>query len=186
MSARIAGPALESPHTVALRAAHVCQGESNDCGPFAAAIVVGAMSGSQVDAERLARELEQPRWWGPLPRVRRIPRWATFPWGVADVLHEHGLRAAWRPWASVDRLQRGLARGDLLMPIYGGWRKGRPWAHVAILAAQDPGRGWAFVDPQQPRGDLVWHDDACFRRKWLTWGNLLVTARPPDALDTSV
>jgi hypothetical protein len=182
----VAGPALVSPHAAQLQAAHACQGKSNDCGPFSAAIVLNALLKAGVDPEQVARELERPRWWGPLPRVRRVPGYATFPWGVADALREHGLQASWRPWASTARLQRGLASGELLLPIYGGWKKGTPWAHFAVLAAHDPERGWGFVDPQHEHGGLVWHRDERFRRKWLTWGNLLVTARPPTDANRSV
>ncbi len=159
----------------------MCQGKSNDCGPFSAAIAINAVTASHVDPKRLARDLERPRWIGPLPRLRRIPRWATFPWGVADALREHGLRAGWRFLSTTGRLQRGLAAGELLMPIYGGWRR-RPWAHVVVLVAHDPERGWGLVDPQHKRAEIVWMTEERFRRRWRCWGNLLVTATPPPDL----
>jgi len=79
-------------------------------------MVLSALTQRRVDGRALARELNRPRWVGPLPFIRRIPNWATFPWGVVDALRQHGLRAEWR-WAAPPHLLReGLSRGWVLLP----------------------------------------------------------------------
>ncbi len=167
---------LRSPRLEALLAAHQWQGASNHCGPFAAAMVLRAWGRASVDGLALARQLNRPRWLGPLPYLRRIPNWATFPWGVADVLRQHGLRAHWRWGASFKMLRRGLAQGWALLPVLGQWRP--LWAHVAVLAAYHPQKGWALVDSAHPRGELVWLPAGTFARQWRAFGRLLILAYP--------
>ena len=167
---------LVSPHLPALLAAHQWQGSSNHCGPFAAAIVLGALTPHRVAGQALARELNRPRWVGPLPFVRRIPNWATFPWGVVDALRQFGLRAHWRWGASPHQLREGLQRGWLLLPIFGQWRP--LWAHIAVLAAFHPQRGWGFVDSSFPHARLLWREAGTFARQWRNLGRLLVWVEP--------
>ncbi len=168
--------ALTSPHLRSLLLAHQWQGKSNHCGPFAAAIVLNALMKTRVTGHDLARELNRPRWIGPLPLIRRIPNWATFPWGVVDALRQHGLRAEWR-WATPPHLlHEGLQRGWVLLPIFGQWRP--LWAHLAVLAAFHPELGWGFVDSAHPHPNLVWRDAETFLRQWRNYGRMLVLAYP--------
>ena len=167
---------LQTPWLAALLAAHQHQGSGNHCGPFAAAIALRALGRAEVDGETLARELNRPRWIGPLPLIRRIPNWATFPWGVADVLRRYGLRARWRFAAPWSLLHHGLEQGWLLLPVFGQWRP--LWAHIAVLAAYHPQKGWGFVDSAHPRPELVWRDTATFARQWRSYGRLLVMGYP--------
>lgn len=170
--------ALQSPYASALLRHHAHQGASNDCGPYAAATVLNAL-GVACAHDALARELDRPRprgLLGLLPLVRRVPRSATFPWGVADALAAAGLRAVWCFGTPAERLRAGLVRGEILLPYLGGFRP-RPWGHVTILAAWDPARGWGLVDPAHPRAELAWLDDATFRRRWRALGRLVVVAR---------
>ncbi len=170
---------VRSEHTPRLLLAHRHQGASNDCAPFTVAMVVQALTGQALDARALARRLDRPRWRGVWPLVRRVPGWATFPWGVTDALRVHGVRAAWRPLARETHLHRALAHGVLPLPIFGGWRP-RPWAHIAVLVAWEAGRGWGFVDPATPEAVLHWWPAAAFRRAWRAWGRLLVLAFPEE------
>ncbi|MBI5080755.1 MAG: hypothetical protein HZB17_05550 [Chloroflexi bacterium] len=92
---------------------HQWQGKSNDCGPFTTAIVLNTFRGEKIfDGKTLALEMNCPRlrWHGLLPLivVRRIPNWATMPWGIADTLTQHGVRARWRFGATKDDLLNAL------------------------------------------------------------------------------
>ncbi len=178
------GP-VTSAHAESVLACRRQQTHPNDCGPFAAAAIIQALTGRPVVAEELAAALDRPRrrgLWGILPLVRRLPRYATFPWGVADALRQHGLQAGWRFGMEAEDLIERLARGELLVPIVGAWRP-KPWAHYMVLLAHNPGRGWGFADPASPHQALRWYADADFRDAWSAMGRMAVTI-PPQAGDS--
>lgn len=166
---------LFSPHVAHLLGALQYQGQSNDCGPYTTATVINALLGLSLEAAELAQQMNRPVWRGPLFIVRRIPNWATFPWGMADVLRQYGLNACWRPFASVAYLLRGLQRGNVLMPVLGGWRP--LWAHVMTLIAWSVERGWGFANTQFDHHDIHWLSDSLFRRQWRAMFHLLVEVR---------
>ncbi len=173
-----------SPHAEAILAAHCYQGASNDCAPFAAAMVLNGVLGADVDPIGLARELDRPRprgLAGLLPLFRRVPRSATFPWGVVDALREHGrhsdaaIEVGWRVLAGPDALLAGLARGELLLPYVGGFRP-RPWGHVVVLIGWDAKLGWGVADPQRPTDEIFWIPDELFRKRRRAMAGLVVIA----------
>jgi hypothetical protein len=163
---------------------HIPQGTTNDCGPHVVAMAVNFWHGQPIlNADEVAREMNRPRLGIGLPPlvVRRIPNWATFPWGIADVLRLHGLSARWHLRASEDDLHRMLREDRLLMPIFGeplrrhGW-KWDGWSHVALLIGWDPAsQKYYFVDSARtytPSERLR----AEFVRQWENMGRLLVEA----------
>jgi len=167
---------VTSTYCEAVLACHQFQRHSNDCGPFCAAMVIGALTGRRLDPVALAREMDRPRRraiLGVLPLVRRWPGSATFPWGMVDVLREHGLRARWRALAGADTLRAGLDAGHLFIPIIGAIRP-KPWAHYLVLLAHDPARGWGFADPESREGVLSWRTDERFARRWRTYGRQVI------------
>jgi hypothetical protein len=134
-------------------------------------------------AEQVAREMNRPRLGIGLPPlvVRRIPNWATFPWGMSDILRLHGLDARWHMRASEADLQKMLLEDRLLMPIFGEplrrqGLKWKGWSHVALLTGWDPtAQTYYFVDSarttapsQRPRDEFI--------RLWNNMGRLLVEA----------
>jgi hypothetical protein len=167
---------ISSTHAAQLLAALQYQGQSNDCGPFTTATVLNALQGSHIDAKTLAQQMDRPVWRGPLFLVRRVPNWATFPWGIVDVLRQHGLEAHWRIFTPQQRLLEGLSRGDILMPMIGAWQP--LWAHVMTLVAWDPVRGWGFANTQYSHHNIHWVPDQTFQRQWRALAHLLVWARP--------
>lgn len=165
-----------SPHTGRLLGAHQWQGQTNDCAPYAIAILLRGLLNLPVTGDQMAEAMNRPRWIGPIPLVRRIPNWATFPWGVVDVLRQHGVPAAWRWWATEDLLRQTLHRGGIPMPIFGQWRP--LWAHIALLVGYDPQRGWGVVDAGHPRAEVLWTPAEQFRRWWRALGRLAVLVYP--------
>ncbi len=162
-----------------LEAHHQFQGATNDCAPFTTAMVIGAILGRPVDGRQLAAQMNRPRWrWGPLPHpvIRRIPNWATFPWGVVDILRLNGIRARWRFGASEADLFLALEQDRIAMPIVGEFSP--LWAHIKPLVAHDRVKGWGFVDPGQ-REVLSWQSHGAFRKHWSNWRNLLVETLEP-------
>jgi hypothetical protein len=164
-----------SPHSPPILAALQCQGRSNDCGPFTTATVLNALKGLQINAEQLAQEMNKPRWNGPFPMIRRIPNWATFPWGIADELRRRGLNANWRFRAPIEDLYTGLERGYVLMPVIGSWKP--LWAHVMTLLSWKPDQGWGFANTQRDEQRLDWFTDNYFRSHWNAMGRLLIEIR---------
>jgi hypothetical protein len=120
--------------------------------------------------------------WPPLI-VRRVPNWATFPWGISDMLTAHDVPARWRLRATEDDLHRALHDDRPVLPIFGeplrreGWRW-TGWSHVAILTGWDPAVGaYWFVDSartvvpsSRPRDD--------FLRYWDNLGRILIEVTP--------
>jgi hypothetical protein len=154
---------------------HQPQGQTNDCAPFTVAIVINALTGENLSGARLAQEMNRVRLSPrglPFPVIRRIPNWATFPWGIADELGRHGLRARWRLGASENDLLTALRENRVALPIVGSLAP--LWAHVKILVAHEAARGWGFVDPAQPRAEVIWDSPQRFALLWGNWGHLLI------------
>ncbi len=167
---------------------HEFQGATNDCAPFCVAIAANALLGEKrYRADEVARTLDRPvwRWWPPPPLlVRRLPRWATFPWGPADALRRMGFQARWSLLASEERLRQNLCEDRITFVSVGDlWRwsglRYRGWGHVKILYGLDAERGWAFVDPALNPATATdtwgqmgigWQDEVSFTQQW---GNML-------------
>lgn len=149
------------------------QGKRNDCGPFTTATVVNAMRGLNLDGIQLAEEMNKPVWRGIFYIVRRIPDYATFPWGMVDVFHSYGFHARWRPFASTRYIKEALPQAKILMPIIGEW-KPSAWAHVMSLVAWDDDKGWGFANTQHNHKNIDWHAEEKVLRQWKAMGHLLV------------
>ncbi len=169
-------------HDRDLSAFHVHQGNSNDCGPHVVAMAINFWHGQALlAADEVARQMNHPRVGAGFPPlvVRRVPSWATFPWGIVDMLKSHGIEARWQWWASEADLHRALEEDRIALPIYGepfrrrGWRW-TGWSHVAILSGWEPATDtYWFVDSSRsvaptsrPRDD--------FLRLWHNMGRLLI------------
>jgi hypothetical protein len=161
-----------SPRAAKLLSSLQFQGKSNDCGPYTTATVINTLLNLNLDAAQLAREMERVAWRGPFPVVRRVPNWATFPWGMADVFRDYGLHATWRFFRKPQYLQEKIPQGKVLMPVIGSWRP--IWAHVMTLVAWDAEKGWGFANTQYDHHEITWLDDSTFRRRWRAMANLLV------------
>lgn len=165
---------IYSPHTEKILNALQYQGMTNNCGPFTTATILNALRGLEILGDQLALEMNRPVWRGPLFVVRRVENWATFPWGMADVMREHGLTSSWRLFTNPETLKEYLEQGRVLMPMIGEWKP--LWAHVMTLVAWDPDKGWGFADTRYTHHDLTWESDERFRRYWRATGRLLVMA----------
>jgi hypothetical protein len=172
--------AVTSAHAEPVLACHRQQTHPNDCGPFAAAMIITGLTGRPVVAEELAKSLDRPRRAGPfglLPFVRRVPRQATFPWGLVDLLREAGVPAVWRMGLSPEALIARLGEGQVIVTIVGSWRW-KPWAHYMVLLAHNPGLGWGFADPASRHSSLRWMDDESFDKRWRAMGRMAVLVAP--------
>ena len=168
-------PPLFSPHRDNLLSSLSFQGQSNDCGPYTTATVLNAMRGLNIDPEELAREMDKPVWRGPMFVVRRVPRWATFPWGMVDIFRSYGLEAGWRPFASKSYLRSAISQGIVLLPIIGSIIP--LWAHVMSLVAWDEIQGWGFANTQFSHHSIHWLSDEKFTKQWRAMVNLLVEVK---------
>lgn len=177
---------------------HQYQGQTNDCGPTSVAIAVNALSGrALLQGWDVARQMGRPRLaWRPFPNlvVPRIPHWATFPWGIVHFVRRQGFRARWRPFGTVERLERNLRSDRMTMVMLGEpwrWAGGSyaGWAHVKILFGRVPERGFLFVDPGLPRSNhpdrlefhgLFWQQEDAFLRQWRNLCRIYVEVWAPQ------
>lgn len=165
-------PAIYSPQSSKILASLQYQEQRNDCGPFTTATVLNALRNLNISAINLADDMNRPVWRGPLFVVRRVPNWATFPWGIVDVLRSYGLQASWRLFTPKEYLRQSIGTGTILMPIIGSWKP--LWAHVMTLVAWDEEMGWGFANTQYDHHNVDWHSDESFTRQWKAMGRLLI------------
>ncbi|MEA3309329.1 MAG: C39 family peptidase [Chloroflexota bacterium] len=168
--------AMASRLSTPLHEYHQHQGTTNNCGPTSLAIAANAIRGqTQLQGPIVAQELSTPKFRvRPIPHlvIRRIPNWATFPWGIVDYLHQQGLTAHWAVGGTEERLQHNLATEQITIVLIGelwSWRRWHytGWAHFKVLYGFTTGRGYLFVDPA--RGDkhgLSWQTTAEFLQQW--------------------
>ena len=169
---------VQSEHTEDILDNLQYQGSSNDCGPYTTATVINAMRQQNLVGDELADQMNKPRLRGILPVIRRIPNWATFPWGMVDVFRDFNLQARWWLRVPVSYLRPAIDNGHILMPIIGEWRP-KPWAHVMTLVAWDPDKGWGFANTQFSHRNISWRPDEDFQEKWNRYARLLVEIEKP-------
>lgn len=167
---------ITSPHATAVLRALQYQGSSNDCGPFTTATVLNALRGLGIQAAELAELMDRPVWRGPRFVIRRIPNWATFPWGMVDVFRSYGLTASWRIFAKPELLLDNLQRGRLMMPVVGSWRP--LWAHVMTCVTWQPDKGYGFANTQYDHHDIFWLEESTFLQQWRAMGRILIKVTP--------
>jgi hypothetical protein len=161
-----------SPYLDDLQKRHQFQANSNDCGPFCAAIILNIFKDLDISGPDLARRMNRIRWKGVFPLLRRVPNWATLPWGIGDVMLEEELPASWRMMRTIYDLFEGLDRNQISIVLVGGYRP--LWAHYKILAAHDAVKGWGFINPASPSSDLQWDSHAQFLSLWNKYGRQLI------------
>ncbi len=140
------------------------QGSRNDCAPFTAATLIHALRHIAINPLELADQINKPVWRGAVLVIRRIPNWATFPWGIVDVLRQYGLPARWQLFVRPDQVLRYLSTNILYLPILLSWRP--LWAHVVTLVAYQPDYGFGFANTQTPQPEIDWMAEDRFLTLW--------------------
>ncbi len=158
---------------------HCYQGESNDCGPVSATIVLNTLMGEDVaDPDTLSKELLLRE---GLHLPGRIPRWATFPWGLVRLFRQRGLQARWRLLVKEAQLHENLRRGVATIVVVGepfrfeGGRW-RGWAHYEVLYGWEEGQ-WLLVDPAS-RTPVISQSAEAFIRQWRNLGRQVIEVWP--------
>jgi hypothetical protein len=135
--------------------------------------VLNALCGLNIQGADLALQMNKPVWRGMRYVVRRIPNWATFPWGMVDIFRSQGLNARWQFFTPTRHLFEGLySNRRVLMPVLGSWKP--MWAHVMTLVAWDRHLGWGFANTQFEHHNISWVPDNIFQKQWRATGRLLV------------
>ncbi|GAB4475044.1 MAG: hypothetical protein Kow0088_11530 [Anaerolineales bacterium] len=140
------------------------QGNRNDCAPFTAATLIHTFTDQRIDPIALAHEMNRIVWRHGLPRIRRLPNWATFPWGVVDILQQYGLSARWQFLQSLPEMLNRLSTPIIYLPIILSWRP--LWAHILTLVAYRAGRGFGFANTQLPYQKIDWIAEDRFLKLW--------------------
>lgn len=160
-----------------LLSSHQFQGQTNDCGPFCAAMIMHGIKGTPVLGSQIADDLNQRASNELLPILNRIPNSATFPWGITRVFRRAGIEADWRPFYTTQRLIQDLQKNILPITIIGGYKPAF-WAHYTLLVAYDPHEGWGFCDPAYDGQKITWHAHDDFLKLWKALGHLVVRVKP--------
>ena len=166
---------INSPYLDVLQSHHQFQGSSNDCGPFCTATAVNVFHQKQIKGTDLGLAMNRVKW-KVVPTVRRIPNWATLPWGVVDILKEEKLKAHWLVFQKCEKLLDLLARQNILIVIIGNYRP--MWSHYKILAAFDSTQGYGFVDSAFRSSDLQWNTTDYFEKHWRKYGSQVIQIYP--------
>lgn len=172
-------PNTQSPQTQAILERHQYQGQTNDCAVISVAMVINTCYQRQLDGAALGEAWGRLQWRGLRPVLRRIPRWAAFPWSMVAELREQGFHARWHILQPAEFLATRLQAGDFLLPIIGSWRP--LWAHVMVLVALDPARGYGFANPAIPTKTIDWMPATRFNTVWRAMGCTVVAARPKSS-----
>jgi len=147
---------------VNLREYHCYQGDTNDCGPYAATIAANGLRGGFVYDPLETAKTMRCRWFNG----------ATPPWAMADWLRRQGFRAQVKRGASVGTLLHNLARGRVSIVMIGGWLPF--WIHWKCVEGFSPVTGaWSFVDSSYPVS-VRKEDMAAFVREWKRWGRVVI------------
>jgi len=162
----------QSRYASAILEALQCQGQANDCAPFTIATILDALHIETRKGAEIATEMNRVAWRGILPVIRRVPNWATFPWGMVNMFKQYGLKARWRFNATTSDLMSGLEQNRILMPIIASWKP--LWAHVMTLIVYDEAQGWGFANTQNDDHKIHWVSNETFLRQWKASRNLLV------------
>jgi hypothetical protein len=166
---------IQSQYTSRLLEQHQFQGQSNDCGPYCASMILNSFTNYRMPANILASELNRIHWKGIWPVFYRIPNWATFPWSVARLLKDSGLNARWKIFTNPDYLLANL-QTLVFIVLLGNYLP--LWAHYKILTAFDPYRGWGFVDPGDRKPGISWQNNTDFICHWNKFGGSIVEVKP--------
>lgn len=167
---------ITSPFLGDLQSAHQYQGQTNDCGPYCAAITASVLKQNPFEGSAFANNLRAFRWKGILPILQRVPNWATLPWGITYLLRDSNLEANWKPFSSQINLFANLPKNLIQIVIIGEMRP--VWAHYLILAAFDARFGYGFIDPANTNPALHWYLPAEFSRLWRNYGSVQIKAYP--------
>lgn len=159
--------------------AHQYQGQTNDCAVISVAMVINATLHKQLDGQQLGERWGRLQWRGLRPVLRRIPHWAAFPWSMVAELREHGLHAHWHLLKNEAFLHKSFSTGSYLLPIIGSWKP--LWAHVMVLVALDPQRGYGFANPAIQQKNIDWMSVEKFTIAWRAMGRTVVSVAPPQS-----
>jgi len=188
---------------------HQYQGDrTNDCAAFSIAIVANAiLNRLQFDGSTVALEMEKVVFVSqPLPHLtlRKIPGWASLPWGISGYLKGKGIPARLRWLGSIGDLLRNIQEDRFTIVLIGepfsheGLRYAG-WAHAKVLYGYEPPTGpeatgairprpgFYFVDPgfekhmsglpHLPEG-VFWQDEAKFKEQWYNMLRVCIEAGP--------
>jgi hypothetical protein len=163
---------IESLFRNSLAQLHQFQDTSNDCGPYCTAMVINFLKVVSLSGEELGRKMDKMVWRRGVPIIRRVPNWATFPWGIVDRLKEDNISARWRIFQSEEKLLERLPNQVILIVIIGELCP--MWTHYKILVARDEDLGWGFLDPSNKNGNTYWDTHTYFKSCWNNFGRQVI------------
>ncbi len=166
---------LSSRFTESILSALQYQGSSNDCGPYITTTLLNAIHNLGIDPAELAHQMNSPSRQGWKLVIRRIPNWATFPWGITDVLKAYGMAAEWHVCSTSTDLTETLRQDRLCLVISGTWRPLR--SHVMLLVGWHYKKGWGFANTQMQNREIDWVNEKNFQKRWGAMGRIRIEVK---------
>jgi hypothetical protein len=163
-----------SPYTDKLIMVHQYQAQSNNCGPFCAAMAINSIMDLHLDGSDLAKSMNHPRFNLFIPVIRRIPEYATFPWGITDVLWEYGIKSSWKFFNAFSNLTELLPENLMLILLTATYKPIN--AHYRILASLE-NEQIGFVDPAYPVKEIHYQSRSSFLEEWKNAFNPIITVQ---------
>jgi hypothetical protein len=155
---------------------HQFQGKTNNCGPCCAAITINTIKGTKLLGGKLADELNRPKFSSGFPFIRRIPNWATFPWGITSLFHENGIAGTSTFLSRDSIILASIIQGKIPIVVLGDYHP--LWAHYIIVSAYHSQLGWGIIDPAINIQKIWWMPFDYFNEKWSKAGRILILANP--------
>lgn len=165
---------IQSRFTQKLVINKLFQGNTNNCGPFCAAMIINTFSDYKTSGEFIAESMNHPTWKVWRPSIKRIPDSATFPWGVVDLLSEYGINSSWSCFNSLDKLSMEVNNRPWIIVITA---KIKPLsAHYRIVTAiREDTIG--FIDPAYSENIVTWQNKDDFVKGWNLIGRIMIKPR---------
>jgi len=166
---------FKTPHLEQIKKSHLFQEKSNNCGPFCVAVILKAMRNLETNGIDLSEAINKVRWAGIVPIIRRIPDWATFPWGLVDLFRQYKVKSKWRVFCTKDNLEKIISKGEIAIVLIGSWKQ--KWSHYKILVSLDHQLGYGFIDPGIEGSYVSWQNEVDFMKQWKFLFNTIIEVR---------
>jgi hypothetical protein len=163
-----------SPFTEKLRLNHQFQAQSNNCGPFCAAMSINTIKGTHVDGNDLALGMNHPSFSFIFPVIRRIPDYATFPWGIVNVLGQNSIKSNWRFFFTFSDLSILLPENYLLILLTATYKPLN--GHYRILVSLEDDQ-IGFIDPAYPNSAIHYQPRPSFLLEWQNAFNPIIIVK---------
>jgi hypothetical protein len=162
---------ISSNHTQFLIPLHQYQGTSNNCGPYCTATIINYIYHSQITGDSISEYMNHLHFLGWRLSIKRIPNFATFPWGVTDTLLEYGINSQLMIFTKFEQLCDLLSKNELIIVLTATFRP--LTAHYRIVVSIDDNR-LGFIDSAHNQYQICYQDKQSFLSGWQNTAHTII------------